>query len=303
MRYLILGAGGVGGALGAHLARGGKDVTFLARGEKLAALRDKGLRVEKPGDPFSLFPVSARDPAAYTDRPDVIFLCVKGYSLEGVLPLLERLTAKGAILIPLLNLVGTGQRLQAMLPGACVTEGCIYIASQLAEPGLIRMQGSILRVIYGVVDPARRRPELEEIRRDLTDCGVEARLSPRIRRDCLEKFSYVSPQGACGLYYGVSAGALQRPGEMRDCFAALVREVGLLARAMGAELGDDLVRRNLAILDGVEPEMTTSLQRDVLRGGPSELDGLVLSVPRLARQYGLALPTYEKIAAALRAKD
>ena len=117
------------------------------------------------------------------------------------------------------------------------------------------------------------------------------------------KFSYVSPQGACGLYYGVSAGAMQEPGEIRDCFAALVEEICLLSRAMGADLGPGMVDRNLTILDGVEPEMTTSLQRDILRGGPSELEGLILQVPALGKRYGMTLPLYEKIAAALRKKD
>ena len=164
------------------------------------------------------------------------------------------------------------------------------------------MRGDILRVFFGLPG-GETTPILEVIRKDLAACGVDANLSRNIRRDCLTKFSYVSPQGACGLYYGVTAGAMQKPGEIRDCFAALVGEIVLLARAQGVELDPDLPSRNLDILDGVEPEMTTSLQRDILRGGASELEGLILDIPRQGAKYGVSLPVYEKIAAALREKD
>ena len=300
MRYLVFGAGGTGAALGAHLLRGGLEVTFIARGRQLDALRSTGLRVEKPGDCFSLGPVQAFSVDGCTGTPEVVFLCVKGYSLEEAVPFLERIAGEDTVVIPILNLPDTGAWLQARLPLPTVTEGCIYIASEVPSPGLVRMRGSILRVVFGLPGAAEPPSALESIREELRSCGVEAVLSPDIRRDCLMKYSHVSPQGACGLYYSVSAGAMQKPGEIRDCFAALVREIGLLAGAMGFDLGPDLAARNLAILDGVEPDMTTSLQRDILRGGPSELEGLVLDVPRLGEQHGVSLPTYERIAAALR---
>ncbi len=301
LRYLILGAGGIGGALGAHLLRGGLEVSFIARGRQLEALTRDGLTLEKPGETFSLGPVRAWDTATWSGEADVVFLCVKGYSLEETVPFLRRAAGKGTAIIPLLNLPDTGDYLRKRLPDTLTASGCIYIASEVSAPGHILMRGSILRVIFGLPG-GERPPILEAVREDLTGCGIEAVLSENIRRDCLMKFSYVSPQGACGLYYGVAAGAMQRPGEARDCFAALTEEIRLLAGAEGVDLGQDLKERNLAILDGVEPSMTTSLQRDVEKGGPSELDGLVFRVPEWGRERGVRLPTYERIAAALRAK-
>ena len=301
-RYLILGAGGTGGALGAHLLRGGLDAGFIARGRQLEAMTREGLRVDKPSGSFSLGPVRAWDTETCSGAPDVIFLCVKGYSLEETLPFLRRIAGKDTVIVPILNLPETGEWLRARLPDPLVTDGCIYIASEIAAPGHILMRGDILRVFFGL--PGGETPSvLEEIRKDLAACGVDAALSQNIRRDCLTKFSYVSPQGACGLYYNVSAGAMQKPGEIRDCFTALVGEIVLLARAQGVELDPDLPSRNLAILDSVDPEMTTSLQRDILRGGASELEGLILDIPRQGAKYGVSLPMYEKIAAALREKD
>lgn len=301
-RYLILGAGGTGAALGAHLLRGGLDVSFIARGKQLQALRSTGLQVEKPGGGFSLGPVNACETVSYAGSPEVIFLCVKGYSLEEAVPFLRRIAGKDTVIIPILNLPDTGAWLKERLPLPRVAEGCIYIASEVPSPGLVRMRGSILRVVFGLPGVTEPPPVLENIREELRKCGTEAVLSTDIRRDCLMKFSYVSPQGACGLYYGVSAGTMQKPGEIRDCFAGLAEEIGLLAGAMGFDLGPDLAARNLAILDGVEPDMTTSLQRDIQKGGPSELDGLIYRVPRLGAEYGVRLPLYEKIAVELQTK-
>ena len=301
LRYLILGAGGIGGALGAHLLRGGLEVSFIARGRQLEALTREGLTLEKLGESFSLGPVRAWDTETWSGEADVVFLCVKGYSLEETLPFLRRAAGKGTAIIPLLNLPDTGDYLRKRLPDTLTASGCIYIASEVSSPGHILMRGSILRVLFGLPD-GKRPPVLERVRADLSACGVDAVLSPSIRRDCLTKFSYVSPQGACGLYYGVAAGAMQRPGRERDCFAALTEEIRLLARGEGMDLGADLTERNLAILDGVDPSMTTSLQRDVEKGGPSELEGLIFRVPERGRELGISLPTYEMIAAALRAK-
>ena len=299
MKYLVIGAGGTGGALGACLARGEKDVTLIARGAHLAAMQSEGLRVIRPKDDFTVSNIAATDMAHYEEKPDVVFVCVKGYSLEDTIPFLQRIADGRTVVIPLLNLYGTGGKLQDRLPGTPVMDGCIYIASEIRSPGCILMRGDILRVVFGPRSPEESLPILKEIAAELNECGVRGILSENIRRDALMKFAYVSPQGACGVYYDVAAGAMQRPGRYRDCFAALVREIVLLAEAMEIRFDVDPVRRNLDILDALNPEMTTSMQRDLKAGGPSELDGLVYEVVRLGERYGVDLPEYRKIATEL----
>ena len=168
------------------------------------------------------------------------------------------------------------------------------------------MKGDILRVVFGLRrdqkagSAAKVMPVLEKVRDDLCDAGIEGILSDNIERDALRKFSYVSPQGACGLYYDVPVGAVQKPGEVRDCFASLVQEISDIADAMGIGFGEDVVKINLDITEGLAPDMTTSLQRDIARGGSSEIDGLIYEVPRLAARYGVSVPVYEKITAELK---
>ena len=299
-KYVIVGTGGTGGTLGAYLAKAGKDVTFIARGEHLAAMKEKGLRVVRPNDEFTIFPCKAMTLEEYSDKPDVIFVCVKGYSLNGIIPELQRIADKNTIIIPILNIYGTGGTMQPSFPESLVTDGCIYVAAQIQEPGVIRMNGDILRVIFGVRNSSDHRPELSDIEKDLVESGITGLLSDNIARDALLKFSYVSPQGACGLYYNVPAGDIQKPGEIRDCFAGLVHEIDLLAQAMDIHFEEDIVKRNLGILDALSESATTSLQRDIMANRPSEIDGLIYEVVMLSDKYKVELPIYRKIAEFLR---
>ena len=309
LKYMIIGAGGTGGAVGSHLARAGYGVTFIARGRHLEAMRADGLRVLKPAGDFVIDPVQACTSDEFLEagsRPDVIFVCLKGYAVDGMIPFIAEAAGPDTIVIPVLNIFGTGGKMQEKLPGITVTDGCIYVASEISEPGTILMKGDILRVVFGLRrdqkagSAAKVMPVLEKVRDDLCDAGIEGILSDNIERDALRKFSYVSPQGACGLYYDVPVGAVQKPGEVRDCFASLVQEISDIADAMGIGFGEDVVKINLDITEGLASDMTTSLQRDIARGGSSEIDGLIYEVPRLAARYGVSVPVYEKITAELK---
>lgn len=296
MEYLIIGAGGTGGCIGAYMTEAGKDVTMIARGAHLHAMQKDGLRMEttKKGN-YTVCPVKAADMEHYEGHPDVIFVCVKGYSLEETVPLIHRAAKPETVVIPLLNIYGTGGRLQKLLPKLLVTDGCIYIAGEIKEPGCLWQNGDIFRVVFGVRDPSEYREILQEVKNDLEDSGITGVLSDHIRRDALQKFAYVSPAAACGQYYDAMAGDMQKPGEIRDTFAALIHEIDLLADAMGICFTSDIVQTNLDILDSLTPEASTSMQRDIKQGKASEMDGLIFEVVRMGQQYKIKLPVYEKI--------
>ena len=301
MKYLVIGAGGTGGCIGAYMTEAGRDVTLIARGAHLAAMQADGLRMEttKKGN-YTVKPVKATDMEHYGEHPDVIFVCVKGYSLEETIPFIRRVAKPETVVIPILNIYGTGGRLQERLPELLVTDGCIYIAAEIRKPGCLWQNGDIFRVVFGVRKPSEYREVLEKVRQDLGDSGITAILSDNIQKDALQKFSYVSPAAACGQYYDAMAGDMQKPGEIRDTFAALIHEIDVLAEAMGIHFGVDIVQTNLDILDSLTPEASTSMQRDVKQGKASEMDGLIFEVVRMGRKYGVKLPVYEKIAEELR---
>ncbi len=300
MRYLVIGAGGTGGPLSAYLARAKKEVTVIARGRHLEAVRQKGLKIETVwGEAFSAH-VNACSMEEYKGKPDVVFVCVKGYSLEETISFLKTIAHPQMIVIPILNLYGTGETIQRQIPQILVTDGCIYVSANIKEPGVIQMHGKIFRVVYGVRNPEEYDARLEQVKRDLDESGIAGVLSDNIKRDAMEKFSYVSAMASCGLYFHAQACDMQKEGRQRTMFTELVREIELLSKEMGISFDVDLAEKNLKILDELAPSASTSMQRDIDAGKHSEIDGLLFEVVRLGRKYHVSLPGYEMVAQTFR---
>ena len=301
MKYLIIGSGGTGGCIAGYMTKNKKDVSVIARGKTLEALKNQGLRIMsgKHGE-FTVKP-KAYSWEEYSDTPDVIFICVKFYSVDEIIPFLKKISNGKTIVIPLLNVFTTGEYLQKHL-NCTVTDGCIYIASNIEAPGVIKMHGDISRIVFGVRKKEEYRENFLSIKSDLEDCHIQCHVSENIKRDALKKFSYVSPQAACGLYYNVTAGEIQKNPEIRKCFSDLISEIDSLSKAMGIDFGEDIVKRNLQILDDLLPSSSTSLQRDIEKGGKSEIQGLIYSVADMGEKYGVSLPAYNKIAEYLKEK-
>ena len=303
MRYAVLGAGGTGGAIGACLAKGGKDSVIIARGEHLRIMQENGLTVRHQWDgseeTISVNACSAED---YPGKADVIFVCVKGYSLDSAVPFIRMASGPQTAVIPILNIFGAGKCLQGRFPDAYVLDGCIYVSANREAPGILLQHSPVVRIVYGPRQGQENRRSLADIEEDLKGCGIAPVYSSHIERDCLEKFSYVSPIGAAGIYLNATAGDFQKEGTARELFKAMVREVENLAAAMGFAFEKDYVESDLEILSGFAPGTTTSMQRDVMAGRASEVDGLVYQVVRLAHKYGINVPEYEKVAAELQSR-
>ena len=312
LKYAIIGAGGTGGVIGAYMAKAGKDVTLIARGKHLDAVRNSGIKIERPySGKHETIAVKASAMEEYNEKADVIFVCVKSYSLGDTIPFIKRIAHEKTIVIPILNVYGTGGRMQKDLPDLLVTDGCIYVSAYINEPGVILQEGDICRIFFGERKISSGRVEaiscpessadsfhkLEKtIEKDLKDSGIDGVLSENIERDALQKFSYVSPIGVAGLYFDVAAGDFQKEGPQREMFKSLIREIVALAKAMGITFEIDLVETNLRIMESLAPGATTSMQRDIKDGKNSEADGLVFEVIRLAEEYGVAVPYYRNAA-------
>lgn len=313
MKYIIIGAGGTGGILGFYMTKAGKDVTLIARNAHLEAMQKQGLSVEKMWtNETETIPVGAESTESYEakgEKADVILVCVKKYSLDSCIPFIQNISHKNTIVVPVLNVYGTGAYLQEKLPKVLVTDGCIYVSANIKQAGVLLQHGEILRVFFGVREKEdlkklngqlngeyKAERLLKKIAQDFKDSGIDGILSDNIKRDALTKFSYVSPIGTAGLYLHAVAGDFQREGEARELFKTLIREIVTLANAMGITFEEDLVERNLKILSNLPEEATTSMQRDVIEGKQSEIDGLVYEVVRMAKKYGVEVPAYERAA-------
>ena len=297
MKYCIIGAGGCGGSIAAYLARAGKDVTVIARGKHLEEIQQNGIKLETPhlGD-FCVSALKAVDTSHYGEIADVIFVCVKGYSLADVVPFIREHADEHTIIIPILNIYGTGKRLQEEIPDSLVLDGCIYIAAEIKQPGVILQKGNIFRIVFGPRKQEQLCKELFMIAEDLRFAGIEVILSENIARDAFQKYAFVAPMAACGLYYDATAAVFQKAGEERAMFVRCMEEIDALANAMNIPFLVDIVKTNLDILDALSPEASTSMQRDLWAGKDSELEGLVFEPVRMGKRLQVEMPSYEKIA-------
>lgn len=294
LSYLVIGAGGTGGSIAAFLGRAGKDVILIARGAHGNAIRENGIRMICPSGIWNTR-VKAVEEDAYEGKADVILVCVKGYSLESTYACIRRAAHEHTVVIPILNIYGTGERMAKELPGIRVLNGCIYIAAAMEGPGVIRMSGDIFRIVYGSLDGSVSDPVLLQVKKDLAESGITPIYTEQVRRDTFQKYAFVSPMAAAGAYYDAAAGDMKREGRVRELFIACVREIDALAQAMGIPFPVDIVEEDLKIMDGLTDDCTASMQKDMKKGGASEADGLLREVVRMGERFGVPTPNYRMV--------
>ena len=295
-KYLIAGTGGVGGCIAGFLALAGEDVTCIARGAHLEAIRRNGLHLKSDlkGEHFLHIPACTAE--EYSDKADVIFVCVKGYSIESIAPLLERAAHADTLVVPILNVYGTGPRIGRLVPRVTVLDGCIYIVGFVSAPGEVTQQGTIFRLVFGARPTQGIAPErLEAIAEVLRGAGIKADISDDIDRDTFIKWSFISAMACTGAYHDVPMGALQHPGEERDTFIGLSSESSEMGRRLGVSFPEDPVAYNLRIIDKLDPQSTASLQKDIARGHESEIQGQLFDFIELGERLGVDMPTYRKV--------
>ena len=303
LSYLIVGTGGVGGCIVGFLALAGKEVSCIARGEHLEALRSKGLRLHSDLKGEHTLPVKATTAEEFAGKADVIFVCVKGYSIASITDLIQRASHPGTVVIPILNVFGTGPRIQRQVPGVTVLDGCIYIVGFVSGKGEISQMGSIFRLVFGAHEgTAVSRATMEAVQQDLTESGIRAEISDDIRRDTFVKWSFISAMAVTGAYYNVPMGEVQKPGAVRDTFTGLSRESAELGRRLGIRLERDLVEYNLKVIDSLDPHSTASMQKDIARGHESEVQGLLFDLLDACEAEGIDCPTYRLVAQKFRTR-
>ena len=305
LKYLIAGTGGVGGSIAAFLALAGKDVTCIARGEHLAAIRENGLQLHSDLKGEYALRVPAYTAEEYTAlvstsadyKADVIFVCVKGYSVDSITELIKSAAHEHTVVIPILNVYGTGPRIQRLVPGVTVLDGCIYIVGFVSGRGEITQMGKIFRLVYGAHrSTIVSRETLEAVQRDLQESGIKADISDDIDRDTFVKWSFISAMAITGAYYDVPMGEVQKPGEVRNTFIGLSQESAALGRKLGIAFKEDIVEYNLKVIDKLAPESTASMQKDMAKGHQSEVQGLLFDMITAAEEQGIEVPTYRMVA-------
>ena len=297
LKYLIAGTGGVGGSIAAFLSLSGKDVTCIARGEHLAAIRGNGLQLHSDLKGEHCLKVAAFTAEEFQGKADVIFVCVKGYSVDSITELIKRASHERTVVIPILNVYGTGPRIGQLVSHVTVLDGCIYIVGFVSGPGEITQMGKIFRLVFGARPQQGVAPErLETIADVLRKAGIKADISDDINRDTFIKWSFISAMACTGAYHDVPMGPLQHPGAERDTFIGLSKESSEIGRKMGITYAEDPIEYNLKVIDKLDPDSTASMQKDIAKGHESEIQGLLFDMIALGEKMDVDMPTYRKVA-------
>jgi len=298
VKYLIIGTGGTGACIGGFLASDHNDVSFISRGKTLEHMKKNGL-ILKTGirGELHLPNVKVFSYEEFTDQADVIFVCVKTYSIDEIIPVIRKVSHENSIIIPIMNGYGIAEKISGKLNKAHVLSGCIYISAFIDAPGSITQLGNLFRVVFGTrKDDSIDAKLLEDIQNTLGKSGIKAVISTNIERDVFKKFAFISPYATCAAYYDVTAKGMQQEGECRNTFIELCEEIKEISKKLEFEFEVDLTEVNLKILDSLMPDSTASMQKDMKENRESEIDGLIFEVLRLADKVGVCVPIYSKIA-------
>lgn len=299
MRIAVVGAGGVGGGYGAFLAQAGADVTFIARGAHLAALKTQGLRLESPRGDIHLQPTQATDDPAAVAPVDIVLFCVKQWDVESAGTAIRPMVGPHTAVIPLQNGIDTAERLAPILGPGAVMGGVANISATIVEPGLIRQTGSGLRMVFGELD---RRPSArgEAFLALCLKAGIEGVLSRDINIDLWLKFILLASNASIMALTRLPVGTLRDDPDIGPWFAAAYEEVATVGRAMGVDLPADSVQQTLAFNRNAPPTLIASMAVDLLRGNRIELPWLSGKVVELGRKHAVPTPIHALMYAMLK---
>jgi 2-dehydropantoate 2-reductase len=293
-----MGSGGVGGYFGARLAAAGNDVTFVARGAHLEAMRKDGLRLDSELGHVHLNPAKAVADARDAPAADAVIFAVKMRDTENAAESLRALSAGGATIFTFQNGVESGARVGRIVGAGKVVEGAARIASHIAEAGVIKQIGNFAVLEFGEAD-GRASPRVDAFHAACVAAGITAKVSDDIARTVWSKFALLAPiSGMTALTRG-PIGPVRANPKSRALLQAAVAEAVALGQALRTGLVAEDAARTMKHIDGLPAQMTSSMCHDLLAGKPIEIEGLSGAVARLAQENGVAAPTHAFIAAAL----
>ena len=300
MRIAIFGTGGVGGYFGGRLAQAGDDVTFIARGEHLNAIKRRGLKVESGTGDFVIFPAKATAEVREVGEVDLVVVGVKAWQVPEAARAMKPLVGANTTVLPMQNGVEAAAQLVNELGSASVIGGLCRIVSYVVEAGVIRHAGFKPSIIIGELDnrPTERVARIEQV---FKRAGVEITVAADIQVALWTKFLFIASFSGVGALADAPAGVVRSNAKWRAQMVSAMEEIYGLAHARGVRLPADSIETVMASVDALPEDATSSMHRDIAAGKSSELESQNGAVVRMARESGVDVPThtyiYEKLKA------
>jgi 2-dehydropantoate 2-reductase len=299
MRIAVIGTGGIGGPYGAALAKAGADVTFVARGAHLAAMRENGLRIEGDRGETHIRPAQATDDIAGIGTVDFVLSCVKLWDVEQAAEQIRPIVRPRTAVIPLQNGIDAAQRMIRILGDEPVMGGMAFVTGTIVAPGVVRQTGTYQQMTFGELDG--RISERGKRLRDLcTAAEFEGVLSPDIMVPVWQKFLLLVPLSGLNTLTRLPLGKWREDPDLVNLYEAALRETFAVGLAEGVRLPPDSADKTVAMMRSMPPHHTTSTGNDLLRGNRLELPWFAGKVAELGRRHGIPTPVNGFIYAALK---
>jgi 2-dehydropantoate 2-reductase len=299
MRIAVIGAGGIGAIYGAALAKAGADVTFVARGAHLAAMRESGLRIEGDRGETLIRPVQATDDIAAIGPVDIVLSCVKLWDVESAGAQFRAIIGPDTAVVPLQNGVDAHERLIPILGRDAVMGGTAFVTGSIVAPGVVRQTGAYCQMTFGELDGhvSRRGERLRDI---CAAAGIEGILSPDVMVPLWQKFILLVPLSGVNALTRVPLGIYRTDPDLWALVEAVAYETVAVGRAEGVNLPADIAETVLAQIRSMPDHHMTSMCNDLLRGNRIELPWFAGKVVELGRRHGVPTPANAFIYAALK---
>jgi 2-dehydropantoate 2-reductase len=295
MKIAVMGSGGVGGYFGARLAMGGTDVHFVARGAHLAAMREHGVAVEGGPEPIRVPKVKASENPAEIGAVDLVIFAVKLWDTEDALKLIRPMVGPATTIVSFQNGVLKDEYLTAAYDPKQVMGGVSYVATTIDRPGVIRQTGTMQRLVFGEFD-GKSSPRAEAFLAACQAGGINAEISPDIRRAIWEKFVFLSALAGATTTMRKTLGPIRDNPQTRAFLLDLMREVVAVARAEGVNLPADYAEQRFALAESLPVDMTSSMHHDLERGGRLEVPWLAGAVVAIGNKHGVPTPLNRAVA-------
>ena len=303
MRVAVVGAGAIGGVLGARLQQAGHDVVFIARGATLAALQTRGLVLDSIDGDLTLPSVQATDDPGTVGVVDVVLVCVKATQVASLAPSLRPMVGAATAVIPVQNGVEASELLATALGASNVLEGLGRVLVEQVAPGHIRHTAVTPIIEFGrragAPEQSAAYAQIPRFAAALRSAGLVAQLPDDMGVAQWEKFLFIEPIGAVGAAARVSFGVVRSVPASRALIDAALHEVRDVGRAVGVRWPADAIDRVWARYDSLPADGSTSLQRDLMAGRPSEFEAQTGAVVRIGRAHGVPTPVHDMLYAVL----
>ncbi|NJN65942.1 MAG: 2-dehydropantoate 2-reductase [Chloroflexaceae bacterium] len=291
MRIVIFGPGGVGGYFGGRLAQAGEDVTFIARGAHLQAMRNLGLRLLSIQGDHIIHPVRATDTPAEVGIADVILVAVKAWQVPDAAQAIRPMVGPQTAVVPLQNGVEAPAQLAAVIGSEAVLGGLCWIVSFIEGPGIIRHTGVEPHVVFGELDN-RRSERVEHLYQAFFRAGVKVSIPDDMTAAMWEKFIFIATiSGICAVTR-MPVGVVRSLPQTRQMIEQAIQEMIAVAWMHDIKVSDSVFDWTMAFIDRMEPHSTFSMQRDLMAGRPSELEAQNGAVVRLGKAVNVVTPLH-----------